>query len=41
MIELNKKYSGKEVAKELFNISPNTFNVHKEDYIKYMDQFFE
>lgn len=41
MIELNKKYSGKQLAELLFNVSPGTFRNDKESYLKYMSEFFE
>ena len=41
MVELNKKYSGKELAKELFNISDGTFRNSKQEYLNYMSEFYE
>lgn len=41
MIELNKKYSGKQLAELLFNVSPGTFRNDKESYLNYMSEFFE
>ena len=41
MIELNRKYSGKELAKELFNISDGTFRNSKQEYLDYMSEFYE
>lgn len=41
MIELNRKYSGKELAKELFDISDGTFRNSKQEYLDYMSEFYE
>lgn len=41
MIELNKKYSGKKLAEELFQISDGTFRTHKQKYLDYMSEFYE
>ena len=41
MIELHKKYSGKELAELLFEVSANTFNAHKQEYLIYMSEFYE
>lgn len=41
MIELNKKYTGKDLASELFNIANGTFKNDKEGYLEYMSDFFE
>jgi len=38
--ELNVPYSGAELARELFNISSNTFYAHKEDYLNYLSKYF-
>jgi len=41
MVKLNKKYSGKELAEELFNISAGTFRNQKQKYLDYMSEFYE
>lgn len=41
MIELNKKYSGKQLAEELFDITSGTFRAHKQTYLDYMSEFYE
>lgn len=41
MIELNRKYSGKELATELFDISDGTFRNSKQEYLDYMSDFYE
>lgn len=41
MIELNRKYTGKELAENLFEIKPNTFRKSKDKYLQYMSEFFE
>lgn len=38
--ELNVPYSGAKLARELFNISSNTFYAHKEDYLNYLSKYF-
>ena len=37
---LNKPYTGAKLAKEIFNISSNTFYAHKEEYLDYLSNFF-
>ena len=41
MVELNKKYSGKELAEQLFDISAGTFRNQKQKYLDYMSEFYE
>lgn len=41
MIELDKLYSPKEIAQELFKISPKTFSNKRQEYLDYLGQYYE
>ena len=41
MLEVGKKYSSAEIAKEVFNISAKTFSNRRADYLEKMSEYYE
>jgi len=41
MLEVGKKYSSAEIAREVFNISAKTFSNNRTSYLERMSNYYE
>ena len=41
MLELGKKYSSAELAREAFNVSAKTFSNKREQYLEKLSEYYE
>lgn len=41
MLELNVPYTSKDLAQQLFKVSPKTFTSQKKKYLEYLKQFYD